>query len=105
MLVFRHAAPGPKDQTFGSGLQKFHPEKGTLVIFVVGETPTAGVNPKQFQFARAYMKALGNPTKVRIDGPTFSGSFDSLAELILQDKRRQPGKDYEVESGTAQSLD
>lgn len=80
---------------------------GALLVFVVGETPTAGVNPNQFQIARAYMQALGDPARdsgtVRIDGPTFSGSFYSLAELILQDKIRQPGKSYQVHSGTATS--
>ena len=80
---------------------------GALLVFVVGETPTAGVNPDQFQIARAYMQALCDPGKdsgtVRIAGPTFSGSFYSLSELILQDKIKQPGKIYRVHSGTATS--
>lgn len=81
---------------------------GGLVVFVVGETPTAGINPSQFQIARAYMNALCDPIedagKVRIDGPTFSGSFDSLAFLISQDKTKYPGKSYQVRSGTVQGL-
>lgn len=81
---------------------------GGLVIFVVGETPTAGVNPGQFQIARAYMGDLCTPgraaDRVKIDGPTFSGSFDSLAFLIGRDQANQPGKIYQVRSGTAQSL-
>jgi hypothetical protein len=91
VVVFRHADWRP----------------GALLIFVVGETPTAGVNPDQFQIARAYMQALcdpaTHPNKVRISGPTFSGSFYSLAGLILQDKAKQPGKTYQIRSGTTQS--
>jgi len=79
-----------------------------LLVFVVGETPTAGVNPAQFQIARAYMRALSSPgaaaETVRIVGPTLSGSFDSLAELIVQDKRLRPAKLYQVRSGTATSV-
>jgi hypothetical protein len=79
--------------------------KGPLLIFLVGETLTAGVNPDQFQIARAYMQALCDPRvdsgAVRIAGPTFSGSFYSLAELIQQDKIAHPGKIYNVHSGTA----
>jgi len=44
-----------------------------------------------------------HPNKVRISGPTFSGSFYSLAGLILQDKAKQPGKTYQIRSGTTQS--
>jgi hypothetical protein len=78
-----------------------------LLIFVVGETPTAGVNPDQFQIARAYMETLGpyrRSDTVKIVGPTFSGSFHSLAELIVQDQIDHPGKFYQVHSGTATSL-
>ncbi len=79
-----------------------------LLVFVVGETPTAGVNPAQFQIARTYMRALSSPgaaaETVRIVGPTLSGSFDSLAELIVQDKLLRPGKLYQVRSGTATSV-
>ncbi len=96
VLVFRRAEPE----------ESAAPE--TLLVFVVGETPTAGVNPEQFQIARAYMEALCHPyrnvDKVRIVGPVFSGSFHSLAELIVQDKLKHPGKSYQVRSGTATSL-
>ena len=82
--------------------------QAVLLVFIVGETPTAGVNPVQFQIARAYMRALCGPgprcETVKIVGPTLSGSFDSLAELIVQDRRVQPGKVYQVRSGTATSV-
>ena len=103
VLVFRHAA----EPVLKEPASKWDWGKGALVAFVVGETPTAGVNPVQFQIARAYMKALCDPSMdpgtVRIDGPTFSGSFYSLAGLILQDKGKQPRKKYQVQSGTTVS--
>jgi len=104
VLAFRHAGRVANKSTYAADWGQ-----GALLVFVVGETPTAGVNPGQFQIARAYMNALrdpnNNPDQVRIDGPAFSGSFDSLAFLIRQDQARQPGKKYQIQSGTAQSLD
>ena len=101
VLVFRRAAV--------SASKAYEPDWGPreLLVFMVGETPTAGVNPSQFQIARAYMKALCGPSQdsrpVKIEGPTFSGSFYSLATLILQDRDKLHGKKYQVQSGTAQS--
>jgi hypothetical protein len=99
VLVFRHAAPKPA--LAGKGWPP-----GALLVFVAGESPTAGVNPRQFQIARAYMQALCPSDAVKVAGPTFSGSFHSLARLIVQDKDPQhPDRyQYQVESGTAQSL-
>ena len=95
VLVFRRSANSPN---WGIG---------GLVVFVVGETPIAGVNPTQFQNARAYMKALCTPgeagDQVKIAGPTFSGSLDSLAFLIRHDLVKQPGTKYKIRSGTVQS--
>jgi hypothetical protein len=98
VLVFRHQVPKPAVP--GRGWPP-----GALLVFVAGESPTAGVNPRQFQIARAYMRALCPSDGVKIAGPTFSGSFHSLARLIVQDKDpQQPDKyQYQVESGTAQS--
>jgi len=102
LLAFRPAVEEGSEQT------GFKPvwATGGLLVFLVGETPTAGINPDQFQIARAYSQALctpgSNPETVKIVGPTFSGSFYSLADLILQDKASQPGRTYRVQSGTAQ---
>jgi len=101
VLVFRRAAV--------SASKAYEPAWGPrqLLVFVVGETPTAGVNPSQFQIARAYMQALCGPGQdsrpVKIEGPTFSGSLYSLANLILQDRDKLHGKKYQVHSGTVQS--
>lgn len=102
LLVFRRAAWDPikRKQSNNWGTD-------TLLVFVVGETPTTGINPGQFEIARAYMEALRdrsrNPSPVKILGPTFSGSFDSLAVLIKHERANQPELTYQVQSGTAQS--
>lgn len=103
VLVFRHAARAT------GGRSKASWEPGALLVFIVGETPTAGVNPYQFRIARAYMDAFSRPqdarddNNVRIDGPTFSGSLYSLARSIDQESKRNPNKSYQVRSGTVQS--
>ena len=75
-----------------------------LVVFLVGETPTAGVNPQQFQHARAYMRAIHEPGEVLIQGPTFSGSFYSLDRLLTEDRKEGQVWRYRVRSGTATSF-
>ncbi|MBV9613626.1 MAG: hypothetical protein JO091_14220, partial [Acidobacteriaceae bacterium] len=94
LLVFRRA-PQP-NTSFESSL---------LFVFVVGETPTAGINGNQFRAARAYMNVLeaGAAEPVHILGPSFSGSFFSLTQLILDEnggQKPQQGR-YVVYSGTA----
>lgn len=102
VLIFRRAAWDPikRKQSNNWGTD-------TLLVFVVGETPTTGINPGQFEVARAYMQALRDrnrdPSPVKILGPTFSGSFDSLAVLIKHERANQPELTYKVQSGTAQS--
>ena len=79
LLLFRHhffnqvsdvsGAPGPDS---------------LLLVFVVGETPTAGVNGYQFGMARATIQALSVPSSHNfyIAGPNFSGSFPSMTRLL-----------------------
>ena len=58
-----------------------------LVVFVVGEEATQGIHSEQFRNALAWVAAL-EPKKttqkkrVAILGPTFSGSFPSLARVL-----------------------
>jgi hypothetical protein len=52
-----------------------------LIIFLVGEQPTGGLNDKQFENALAWIKQLegfSEQRPLRILGPTFSGSLPSL---------------------------
>jgi hypothetical protein len=93
ILIFRHF--DKKDPVFDGCV---------LIVFLVGETPTTGVNPDQFLNARAYMRAINDTAPVLIQGPTFTGSLDSLATLIDQDRSYglHPGN-YVVRSGTVTS--
>ncbi len=88
ILVF-HRRVSPKEQKS---------EDDLLLIFLVGETPTGGVNPAQFQLARAYTRAIQEPDdQVLIMGPTFSGSIYSLKNLLAEDHGAHR---YKVRSGT-----
>jgi hypothetical protein len=92
ILVFRQSAE--------KGELDFGPR--VLMVFLAGETPTAGVNPSQFQLARAYMRAIHEPAdEVRVLGPTFSGSFYSLVELLKEDRVQGKVPGYRFRSGTA----
>ena len=56
-----------------------------LIVFVVGEESTHGIHRQQFENAVKWIVSLqgGNGNaRVGILGPTFSGSFPSLAELL-----------------------
>jgi len=71
VLVFRM----PPDKTTGPLY------KGGLVVFVVAELPTGGINQYQFQSAVSWIDDLGGFSegrKLKILGPTFSGSLPSL---------------------------
>ncbi|HTS76854.1 MAG TPA: hypothetical protein VMG40_11655 [Bryobacteraceae bacterium] len=82
-----------------------------LLVFVVGETPTAGISTAQFIRARRYMASLCAGDKSRapsscaqsnlIMGPTFSGSFHSLFDVL----RKEPEKRFHIRSGVASSVE
>ena len=66
-----------------------------LIILVVSDTPTGGVNPKQFHAAMNTWRLLTQlpaktPPVLSILGPTFSGSVDSLRQLLSQELELQP---------------
>lgn len=56
-----------------------------LAVFLVGETPTSGINPGQFRYATCLGRSLhqdeANKSVLHIVGPCYSASFDSLAIL------------------------
>ena len=85
LILFRRASDKLVDSR-----QPF--EQG-LAVFVVGEEATRGVHRRQFQNAAAWIASLrpakGDPAPVDILGPTFSGSFPSLAELLADESVRQ----------------
>jgi hypothetical protein len=102
------------------GLMIFHgtPEKDEteirhdLFVFVVGETPTGGINKSQFHMAVRAIQDIcsGEPAckpspasgTLLILGPTFSGSLYSLAD-ILNDEIKGSFSSVLVHSGSASS--
>lgn len=61
------------------------PYQTGLFVFIVGEDSTDGIHRKQFENAVAWITALRGASEelpVGILGPTFSGSYPSLAELL-----------------------
>ena len=80
------------------------PYQQGLIVFVVGEESTHGIHRQQFENAVAWIVSLqgGNGNApVGILGPTFSGSFPSLAELLSSFKKF--GGPLPIYSGSANS--
>jgi hypothetical protein len=81
------------------------PYSGGLVIFVVGEQSTAGVNKVQFENAVAWLQVLDPgfaSEPLSILGPTSSGSFASLEDL-LSHGTLQTKTNLQIASGSASS--
>ncbi len=87
----------PGVMVFRSGLPE---DAAVLMVFLVGETPTAGIDSVEFQVALGAMDAIHRSDEIRIQGPTFSGSFASLGILLRADRRRNPARKYRIRSGT-----
>jgi hypothetical protein len=71
----------------GEALSKSYREG--LVAFVVGEEATHGIHKEQFRNALAWIAALKPRADPKIErlailGPTFSGSFPSLAQVLTE---------------------
>ncbi len=106
------SAQGPFDVEKLPGLlifrPHFEPEKNKidhlLLIFVVGETPTAGINGFQFRVAQQTLNRLGSNSshKVFIAGPNFSGSFLSLTRLLEESTERLH---FELHAGSVSNSD
>jgi hypothetical protein len=80
-------------------------EPSLLAVFLVGETPNAGIHQDQFFRAVYYTAALGLRNKLRgILGPMFSGSFASM-QRARSDAAIQLGdpdlKELKIYSGSA----
>lgn len=122
IFVFRNNSPGnPTEKSrAASALSNpaVQPFRQGLVVFVVGEDPTHGIHNDQFKNALEWIDALRAPAvdqqqpHVVILGPSFSGSFPSLAELIEdgvrnaadQRKKDQFPSPLPIYSGSANSL-
>ncbi len=86
------------------------PEKNgasVLYVFLVDDTSTAGINGIQFSNAVEYVEQVcgldgqgcGGKAAIRIMGPTFSGSLDSLRRLT----EHRTSHSFRVYSGTVSS--
>ena len=78
-----------KDRSHQPGLLLFRNKENVheiLAVFLVGETPTRGIDRSQFEKAACYVYALGAESdEIRFLGPTFSGSGTSLLRALEQD--------------------
>ena len=74
-----------------------------LLIFVVGETPTAGINGYQFEFARRSICKMwpDHPHRIAVMGPKFSGSFLSLTKFIGEDTEAHH---YDIRAGSVSNM-
>jgi hypothetical protein len=76
-----------------------------LVILLVGETPTAGINRHQFKKATDYIRSfMGCSYALGVLGPTFSGSSTSLRAAIRHDFPSQTQGSLII-SGTASTFE
>jgi len=76
-----------------------------LAVILVGERPTAGINKEQFQTAIGQIKQLTpaddtRNIKLKILGPTFSGSLSSLKMLLTCEQGSACFKSATILSGT-----
>jgi hypothetical protein len=72
-----------------------------LFVFVVGETPTAGIDGFEFTAAVRAISLLHDSPRIKVLGPSFSGSFISLTQLIESD----PKHGYTIRSGAVANSD
>ena len=105
-----------RDYTREPGIILFRTaEQKLLLLFLVGETPTSGIHKAAFSNALDQILALpewlGERTKpkIRILGPTFSGSIVSLEIALNQGietvfTRTQQRPDVQIVTGTATAI-
>lgn len=99
IIVFRRALLTSKDDS---------PYRGGLVVFLVAEQPTGGINREEFENALAWIEQLGalSPQQgLKILGPTFSGSLPSLAAALRSTKLKSFGgqEKIRISSGSVSS--
>lgn len=84
-----------------------------LVVWLVGETPTTGVQRLALRAALDQMGALCDALpprgagcdEVRLLGPSFSGSIESLADELSRRATRAPRLRFRLVSGSATAVD
>lgn len=79
-----------------------------LVVFLIGESPASGLNKAAFANTLQHIRKLQGgrlPATIRLAGPTFSGSIDSL-KTVIRLAREQAGREkrdlaFEIITGSA----
>jgi hypothetical protein len=80
LLLFRKSSAATP-----AGTEATYPYDNALIVLVVGEQPTAGIQAAQWTNAFRFLcAAAANPEEIRILGPTFTGSLDSLNRLLAR---------------------
>jgi hypothetical protein len=75
-----------------------------VLLFIVGETPTAGIDKLQFKNAVAYAHRFASSEEpVGVLGPSFSGSFPSLLAVLNEGKEQDVC--FNVENASATKAD
>jgi hypothetical protein len=104
IILFRKA---PCSEETGSCNEKEIPRvySGGLLVFVVGEDATHGIHREQFYNALEWISTLRHQAdtkeeRVAILGPTFSGSFPSLAQA-LSDRNKLENVHFSLGPGDA----
>jgi hypothetical protein len=114
---FKEAMKDQKLKEAQPGLLMFRlQEKGetsesVLYVFLVGETPTAGVNGEQFANALEYISELNadkpagcnHKACFHVVGPIFSGSVDALHRLVAE--QGPPDRSFVFHSGTVLAVE
>ena len=77
-------------------------ESRLLLMFIVGETATAGINGFEFETARrsAAILATRDPRHLAIIGPNFSGSFQPLTRLLEESPQ---GQTFDIRAGSVKN--
>jgi hypothetical protein len=71
------------------------------VVLLVPETPTAGFNREALRSALTLVRTWDTTSEIRILGPQFSGSIDSLARVLREDTVIWNHRRVRIISGTA----
>ena len=90
--------PGPRHDDSRDGV-----DSPITYAFLVGESPTSGINRTQFEHAIKYSRVLSHSatSPVHVVGPFFSGSAPSA--LALTNDLSRPGQSIDFVSGTMTS--
>jgi hypothetical protein len=84
--------------------------KRLLLVFLVGETATAGIHKRAFTASLQFMASVSRPCEpILLLGPSYSGSQNPLEQAITQWARnckckRDPPPQFRIISGTATAI-